>query len=113
VLKETWNNYREYLREIKWPFEPKTWLIISIILAIALGVATWILVGILQIIPMRFVHSVLFSIIILIVTLDITLTYPYLLAVRRISQIEDALPDAFKQMADTLKAGGYHEKHLH
>ncbi len=109
MLKETWNNYTEYLREIKWPFEPKTWLIISIVLAIALGVATWILVGILQVIPMKFAHGLLFSLIILIVTLDITLAYPYLLAVRRISQIEEALPDAFKQMADTLKAGGTFE----
>lgn len=104
-----WESYREYLREIKWPFEPKIWLIISIILALALGIAVWILIGVLQIIPMKFAHGLLFSIIILVATLDITLAYPYLLAVRRISQIEEALPDAFKQMADTLKAGGTFE----
>ena len=43
------------------------------------------------------------------VVLDIVIAYPYLLALKRISSIEENLPDAFKQIGDTLKAGGTFE----
>ena len=37
------------------------------------------------------------------------LGYPYLKALERVSQIEESLPEALKQMSDTLKAGGTYE----
>ena len=109
MLSQTWKNYKEYLREIKWPFEPKKWLVISVVLAIVTFLLVWVLLGVLQIFPMKTLHAVLFAVVSFVAVLDLVLAYPYLLAVRRIALIEDALPDAFKQMADTLKAGGTFE----
>jgi len=109
LLAKTWKNYKEYLREIKWPFDPKKWVTIGVVLAVVSFLLVWILLGVLQFFPMKSLHAMLFSIVSFVAVLDIALAYPYLLSIRRISQIEDFLPDAFKQMADTLKAGGTFE----
>ncbi len=101
--------YREYLREIKWPFSAGLWLIISFIVALLISAIIWLIIGVIQIFPMKPVHAILFTFIVFIAILDILASYPYLLSLRRISSIEENLPDAFKQMADTLKAGGTFE----
>jgi len=43
------------------------------------------------------------------VTLDLMLGYPYIKGIGRINKIEEELPEALKQMADILKAGGTYE----
>lgn len=111
MIAKALDNYKEYLREIRWPFPPVRWLIICIIMALAVAIVVWLIFGfdIFRISPMRPIHSTIFSIICFVAVLDILAAYPYLLSLRRISYIDNNLPDAFKQMADTLKAGGTFE----
>lgn len=47
--------------------------------------------------------------ILFLVFLDLSLGYPVYLEMRRLDGVEKALPDALKQIADTLRAGGTYE----
>jgi len=111
MLAKAWSIYKEYLREIRWPFSPIKWLILSIVVAIGIALTIWLILGVdvFKMSLMRPIHATIFSLISLVAVLDIFIAYPYLLSSRRISQIDNNLPDAFKQMADTLKAGGTFE----
>ncbi|MFH1234814.1 MAG: type II secretion system F family protein [Candidatus Diapherotrites archaeon] len=112
--KEIWATYTEYLRQIRWPFKPAAWIGISFVVATGVSLVLMLLFGLipligLKLISVHWVHSLLMSIITFIVIFDLMVGYPYLKAVRRNDSIENNLPDALKQMADTLKAGGTFE----
>ncbi len=102
--KEIWETYKEYLREIRWKFKPKFWVGLSVGAGIA-GMALVWGIEFLGILPADPVAPFLA----LVVILDVMIGIPYLNATRRIEEIERVLPDAFKQMSDTLKAGGTFE----
>ncbi|MEM0360297.1 MAG: type II secretion system F family protein [Candidatus Diapherotrites archaeon] len=113
-LKEIWAAYKEYLRQVRWPFKPAVWILVSLVIALGVTLVLMLLFGLipgigLRLIVVNQVHSILFSMITFIVLFDLLVGFPYLKATRRIDQIENALPDALKQMADTLKAGGTFE----
>ncbi len=108
-VKSFWNVYKEYLREVKWPFSPAVWLIISIVVAIGFSALVGVSFFFFKLIAVRWIHGLIMTIITLIVLVDIMVSYPYLKAIKRTERIEKALPDALKQMADTLKAGGTFE----
>ncbi len=104
IISEAWETYKEYLREIRFKFKPVFWVALSIGLAVAAFIILFALqfIGILPYAPIQ-------PFIALLVIADAMIGYPYLKATRRISSIEAVLPDAFKQMSDTLKAGGTFE----
>jgi len=52
------------------------------------------------------------TVVFFLVSMDVLLGYPYYLAIKRIDEIETELPNALKQMADVLKAGGTYESAL-
>ncbi|MDP2974346.1 MAG: type II secretion system F family protein [Candidatus Diapherotrites archaeon] len=99
-----WQSYKRALHQINFKIAAEAWLLISLATAILLAFLTIALVFMLQL-PI----SALISPIIFIVAADLMLGYPYLLAIRRTSAIEEMLPEALKQMADILKAGGTYE----
>lgn len=108
-LGKKWEAYNEYLREIKWPFTPLVWVLISVIVAIGFSSLVAIIFFVLKLVAVHWIHAIIMTTIVLIVLVDIMISYPYLKAIKRIEKIETALPDALKQMADTLKAGGTFE----
>ncbi|MCX8189620.1 MAG: type II secretion system F family protein [Candidatus Diapherotrites archaeon] len=109
MIRNAWLTYKEYLREIHFFISPTKWLIISIVLSICLGIVAWLLLGEFEVIKIGKIHAAIISFLLFIAVIDLMITYPYLMSVRRIAKMEEFLPDAFRQMADTLKAGGTFE----
>ncbi len=99
-----WQNYKRSLKQVNFRVPAEGWLIIALAISVLLAILTVSAINILSL-PV----SVLVSPIVFVVAVDLLLGYPYLLAVRRTNAIEEALPDALKQMADILKAGGTYE----
>lgn len=97
-------NYKKMLKSVKFKIPAELWLLISTAVSIGAAIASFSIIAILQL-PI----SPLVSMVIFLVAIDLMLGYPYLLAMRRVNAIEEALPDALKQLADTLKAGGTYE----
>jgi len=96
--------YKKMLKDIKFKVPANLWIIISTAASVAAAIATFGIITLLSL-PV----SPLVSLVIFLVVIDAMLGYPYILAVKRVNQIEEALPDALKQLADTLKAGGTYE----
>jgi len=96
--------YKRLFKHINFRIQPHVWLVASLAIAVGAGTAAFAAITILFL-PM----SPLVALVAFLVVADIMLSYPYLLHIRRISAIEAALPDALKQLADTLKAGGTYE----
>ncbi len=97
--------YATYLHTAEFGIDASLWLLLSAVSAVFAGIIIWFvskeIVGIEQNIPLGALFFV--------VTIDLMIGYPYLKAQERIDQIEEALPDALRQIADTLKAGGTYE----
>ena len=97
--------YQGFLKQAGLKVDARGFIALAVALAIVFAVLTF------------FFHSVaglfdelkIFVAVIPIVALDLFLGYPYLKAMQRIDAIERALPEALKQMADTLNAGGTYE----
>lgn len=96
--------YQRILNQAQMRVDAKVWIIISLAVSFALSILTLFVILITQI-PV----STLIAFVILLVLLDLFLGYPIIKKDKRIDAIEEALPDALKQMADTLKAGGTYE----
>ncbi len=97
--------YDYYLRSAEFKVDPLLWIGLSIIFSVLAGLGAWFVTFSLIGIPQHIQIGVLFFI----VVVDLMIGYPYLKAEQRIDAIEEALPDALRQMADTLKAGGTYE----
>ncbi len=97
-------NYKSMLKDVKFKIPAVAWMVASTISAIVAAIAVF---GIIALFSLPI--SPLVAFVIFLVVLDVMLGYPYILAMRRINSIEEALPDALKQLADTLKAGGTYE----
>ena len=96
--------YQNILRQGEIKVNAGVWIFVSLI--IASGVTAGIYFAIdLMAIPV----SPLIAVVVFIVLIDLFLGYPSIKARKRIDDIERNLPDALKQMADTLKAGGTYE----
>lgn len=96
--------YKKMLKDIKFKMPAELWMLISTAISLCAAIATFGLIALLHL-----AISPLVSLVIFLVVIDTMLGYPYLLAMKRINAIEEALPDALKQLADTLKAGGTYE----
>jgi len=104
MKKKFVGNYRASLKRAGFKMPMEVWLAIGLAVSAISGIAVFIIISILSL-PI----SPILAAIVFIVLADLFLGYPYLKAKSRISAIEEALPDALKQMADTLKAGGTYE----
>lgn len=96
--------YSKFLKDARIKVPAAQWLIMGIGASVAALLAILVLVLVLHLpIP------IIFSFVLFIVILDLVLGYPYLASMRRVNEIERGFPNALKQMADTLKAGGTYE----
>lgn len=91
--------YGENLKRINFQVNPVSWILLSVLIGAITGVISIIL----------FPEFFQLGIILFIVVVDLLVGYPFLKASSRIDEIEKNLPDALKQMADTLRAGGTYE----
>ncbi len=98
--------YANALYSIEFRIDPLLWLALSAIVSALGGLGIWLA---LKSSPKLAMHSVSLGFIIFFVGLDILAGYPYLKSQQRIEKIEDDLPDALRQMSDTLKSGGTYE----
>jgi len=96
---KVFRSYADNLEKSGFPVDATLWVLISLLVAVVSGT--------LFILMMPAIWHL--GLIGFIVVLDLLLGYPYLMAMNRIAAIEEDLPDALKQMADTLKAGGTYE----
>ncbi|HZX19478.1 MAG TPA: type II secretion system F family protein [archaeon] len=97
--------YARYLHTAEFKIDPILWIIFSITISILVGIVTWVVTGRL----LGLEQNMQFGALLFLVFLDLLIGYPYLKAQQKIDQIEEALPDALRQMADTLRAGGTYE----
>ena len=97
-------SYKRMLQQARFKVKAEAWMALSITLSAAGGIGVFAAIALLHL-PV----SPIMGLVIFLVLIDAMLGYPYLLAIRRIDEIEATLPDALKQMADTLKAGGTYE----
>jgi len=96
--------YNEYLLSINWKFPMMLWILIAFAAGAGAALFSYSTIAL-----MAMEISPLLSLVIGFVVFDVIISYPYLLAMKRIAVIEENLPDAFKQIGDTLKAGGTFE----
>ncbi len=96
--------YGKYLRLNIARIDPRIWIIASAAIAAAMASIVYLIIffKILNI-------SMIFPFVTGFVVLDLMIGYPYIKEMDRIDEIETTLPEALKQMADTLKAGGTYE----
>ncbi|HLC79954.1 MAG TPA: type II secretion system F family protein [archaeon] len=107
VLKNNslFQKYATYLYSIEFKVDPLLWIILSILTAIIASILTWYFVG--NVVGLE--QDVQLGLLVFLVALDGMLGYPYIKALQRIDLIEEDLPDALRQMADTLRSGGTYE----
>lgn len=102
---EIMQKYARYLHSAEFKIDPFLWIIFAFIISLTLAIGIFFLVS--QIFKLD--EGIQFGLLFFIVTIDLLIGYPYLKAQQRIDQIEESLPDALRQMADTLRAGGTYE----
>ena len=96
--------YEKWLSDIGLRIDPLVWITISIFVALAFGFLTLIVLSLL-----KATYAIIMVFVVMFVVADLLIGYPYLKGVQRVTEIERDLPDALKQMADILKAGGTYE----
>ena len=95
--------YAYYMRQANLDVPVMVWIVASFVAALAVGLLVFAVTLILKI------NEPLLGILGFFIIADLMLGYPYLKGRARIESIEANLPDALKQMADTLKAGSTYE----
>ncbi|MBU0636556.1 type II secretion system F family protein [Candidatus Micrarchaeota archaeon] len=101
-FKNTWlAKYQDKMKKNGLKVPLSTWFALVIGGSIALSIVSFF---IFQVIGID--NPVFMAIIVFLVGIDLTAGYPIYLEMRRLDELEKALPDALKQIADTLQAGG-------
>lgn len=104
-MKETLlQKYGKYLRINIARIDPKIWILGSVAIASAMASIIYLLIFF-----NIFNISIVFPFVVFFVVADLLIGYPYIKEMGRIDAIEEILPEALKQIADTLKAGGTYE----
>ncbi|MBI5872445.1 type II secretion system F family protein [archaeon] len=98
--------YARYLRDSGIKLNPLVWILLSIGVSAAATIVAFSLISMLNF------NEVIIPVIVFIVTADVMIGIPYLNGLKRIEEIERNLPDALKQIADTLKSGSTYESAL-
>ena len=113
--------YEKYLAEINLKVDPLLWIALSFLIALIMGILVYLLLQYLSPVtdpnlvalgdqdPPLTESMIIMVFVMFFVTIDLILGYPYIKGIGRISSIEQELPEALKQMADILKAGGTYE----
>lgn len=96
--------YQRLLEQAKWKASAVQWIVLSLLIGIGIGVMSFALIEMFDL-PV----SPLIAIVVGFTCFDAVIAWPYLKALKRIQSIEENMPDAFKQISDTLKAGGTFE----
>lgn len=105
LLKVQWlRKYREQMDKNRLTLPLSNWLAMSLGGSIALAIIGYFLFRLIGLDNPSLLSGILF-----LVSLDLTIGYPIYLELRRLDAVEKALPDALKQIADTLRAGGTYE----
>ncbi|HLC92196.1 MAG TPA: type II secretion system F family protein [archaeon] len=97
--------YASYLHSAEFRVDPLIWIVFSLVASALVGAMVWYVAGVILVVKETLQLTVLISF----VALDVLIGYPYFKAEQRIEQIEGDLPDALRQMSDTLKSGGTYE----
>ena len=106
-IEEFLEGYQEILDLADFKFKAFQWIVFGLIIATVLATLSAFVISV------AFPKTTMFmAFVVFLVILDIFLGYPYILALKKIDAIEEALPSALKQMADVLKAGGTYEAAL-
>ncbi len=113
--------YEKYLIEINLKVDPLLWMALSFLVALIIGMLTYFLLDFFSPItdpalvaigeqnPPLSESMLIMVFVLFFVAVDLMLGYPYIKGIGRINKIEQELPEALKQMADILKAGGTYE----
>lgn len=97
--------YARYLHTAEFKVDPLLWITLSTLISLTTAIGTWYFID--QII--QYTQGLQLALLAFMVIIDLLIGYPYLIAQRRIDAIEESLPDALRQMADTLRSGGTYE----
>lgn len=95
--------YAYYMQQANLDVPPLLWLAGSLIAALAAGLLVFMGLLVLKI------NEPLIGILAFAIVLDVMAGYPYIKGRARIEAIEESLPDALKQISDTLKTGSTYE----
>ncbi|MBM3282038.1 MAG: hypothetical protein FJY86_01700 [Candidatus Diapherotrites archaeon] len=95
--------YAYYMLQAKLDVPPLLWIAGSFIAALAVGLLVFAGLFIVKI------SEPLLGVLAFFIVLDVMVGYPYMKGRSRIEAIEESLPDALKQIADTLKTGSTYE----
>ena len=113
--------YEKYLEQMKLKVDPVLWMFLSFLIALIVGILVFLLLKFLSPItdpsqvalgiqdPPLYESMAIMIFVMFFVVLDLLIGYPYIKGIQRIGDIEKELPEALKQMADILKAGGTYE----
>lgn len=113
--------YEKYLEDINLKVDPLLWMALSFLVALIIGLLVYFLLNFLSPVtdpalvaigeqdPPLTESMMIMVFVLFFVALDLMLGYPYIKGIGRINKIEQELPEALKQMADILKAGGTYE----
>ncbi len=105
LLKIKWlRKYREQMDKNGLTLPLSNWLAMALGGSIALAIIGFFLFRLIGLDNPSLLGGILF-----LVSLDLSIGYPIYLEMRRLDAVEKALPDALKQIADTLRAGGTYE----
>lgn len=96
--------YAKFLHTADFRIDPLIWIIYCLIAAVIISAIMFFAASYFKLDQANAVGILGF-----IVVLDLGIGYPYLKAEQRIEETEEILPDALRQMADTLKSGGTYE----
>ncbi|MCX8158309.1 MAG: type II secretion system F family protein [Candidatus Diapherotrites archaeon] len=88
--------YEIYLKNIGLKISPLLWFVFSFLLAIIVALLTFVILPDFPLLSFAF----------FILIFDIFISFPYLMEINRINEIEESLPDVLKIISDTLRAGG-------
>ncbi len=113
--------YEQHLEKINLKVDPLIWMTLSFLISLILAILTFFLLKYLS--PVTVAEEVALGLqdppltesmgvmvfVIFFVAMDLLIGYPQIKGIQRISSIEQELPEALKQMADILKAGGTYE----
>lgn len=95
--------YAYYMLQANLDVPPLLWLGGSFVAALAIGLLVFVGMSLLKI------NEPLLSVLAFFIVLDVMVGYPYMKGRARIEAIEESLPDALKQISDTLKTGSTYE----
>lgn len=96
--------YQLFLDQARFRASAIQWIGLSLLVGVGVGIVSFAVIELLEL-PV----SSLIAFVVAFTCFDLVIAYPYLKALKRIQSIEENLPDAFKQIGDTLKAGGTFE----